>query len=236
MSRLHVAITMDGNGRWAELRGLPRQEGHQRGAASVRRVVDAAAQSGITTLTLYAFSANNWRRPKAEVMALMAIFDVYLGSVVDDCLEHDIRFSLIGRRDRLPPSIRRRAAHLEETTRAGRALHLRIAIDYSAREAIWLAAQRLARSGACSREAFDASIRSGSGAESKTPDVDLLIRTGGEQRLSDFLLWESAYAELWFTDVLWPDFEARHLAAAIASFERRERRFGGLPARPASAV
>jgi undecaprenyl diphosphate synthase len=229
MRPFHVAVTMDGNGRWADLRGLSRTEGHRRGALAVRRIVEAAAESGITTLTLYAFSANNWRRPRAEVVALMAIFDQYLRDVGPECLKHDIRVSLVGRRDRLPPSVRQQADHVEQTTGSGRRLHLRLAIDYSARDAIWSAADRLIAAGLRSRREFDRSVRSGHGRPSDTPDVDLLIRTGGEQRLSDFLLWESAYAELWFTDVLWPDFAPSHLTAAIAAFGRRERRFGGLP-------
>ena len=229
MTSFHVAITMDGNGRWAELRGLARTEGHRRGALAVRRIVESAPQSGITTLTLYAFSANNWRRPKAEVLALMAIFDQYLRDVGPECLTHGIRFALVGRRDRLPPSVRRQADELERTTSTGRTLHLRLAIDYSAREAIWRAAERLIATGRRSRSEFDRSVRSGHGRPSDTPDVDLLIRTGGEQRLSDFLLWESAYAELWFTDILWPDFAPAHLAAAVEAFGRRDRRFGALP-------
>jgi undecaprenyl diphosphate synthase len=236
MTPCHVAITMDGNGRWAELRGLPRTEGHRHGAVAVRRVVEAATESAITTLTLYAFSANNWRRPKTEVLALMTIFDGYLHDVGPECLEHGIRFSLVGRRDRLPPSVRHQAQVLEESTSDGHALDLRLAIDYSAREAIWRAADRLIASGHRSREEFDWSVRSGSGLPADTPDVDLLIRTGGEQRLSDFLLWEAAYAELWFTEVLWPDFTSAHLASAMAAFGQRERRFGGVPARTAPSV
>jgi undecaprenyl diphosphate synthase len=202
----------------------------------VRRVVEAAPLSGITTLTLYAFSANNWRRPKAEVLALMTIFDEYLHDVGPECLEHDIRFALVGRRDRLPPSVRRQAQMLEESTSHGHALDLRLAIDYSAREAIWRAADRLIASGRRSREEFDRCVRSGSGLPAETPDVDLLIRTGGEQRLSDFLLWEAAYAELWFTEVWWPDFAPVHLASAVTAFRQRERRFGAVPARAAPAV
>ena len=229
MTGCHVAITMDGNGRWAELRGLPRTEGHRRGAIAVRRVVEAAPDCGITTLTLYAFSANNWRRPQSEVQTLMTIFDQYVRDVGPECLEHNIRFALVGRRDRLPVSVRRHAEQLEHRTADGRALHLRLAIDYSARDAIWSAAERLIAIGLCSRAEFDRSVRSGHGCPSDAPDVDLLIRTGGEQRLSDFLLWESAYAELWFTDILWPDFTSVDLRAAVTAFGNRERRFGGLP-------
>jgi len=236
MTPFHVAVTMDGNGRWAELRGVPRTEGHRHGAVAVRRVVEAAPHCGITTLTLYAFSANNWSRPKSEVLTLMTIFDEYLHDVGPECLEHGVRFALVGRRDRLPPSVRRQAQVLEETTSDGHALDLRLAIDYSAREAIWRAADRLIASGRRSREEFDLCVRSGSGLPAATPDVDLLIRTGGEQRLSDFLLWEAAYAELWFTEVLWPDFAPADLASAVAAFGQRERRFGGVPARTAPVV
>jgi undecaprenyl diphosphate synthase len=236
MTPLHVAVTMDGNGRWAELRGQPRTHGHQEGACAVRRVVEAALTSEITMLTLYAFSSNNWRRPRSEVLALMSIFDQYLHQIAPECLEHDIAFRLIGRRDRLPPSVRRQAGLLEQSTVGGQALALRLAIDYSARDAIWCAVERLVASGVRSRQEFESCVRSGTGEPSDAPDVDLLIRTGGEQRLSDFLLWESAYAELWFTEVLWPDFDATHLSAALAAFHRRDRRFGGVAARVAQPV
>ena len=225
---MHVAIIMDGNGRWATSRGLPRSAGHSQGAHAVRRIVEAAPRCGIDLLTLYAFSADNWRRPQDEVAGLMAIFDRYLEQQGPRCLAHGIRFSLMGRRDRLPAVMRARVEWLEAATAGGTTLHLRLAIDYSAREAIWLAADRLIRTGAGTREELSALIRSGHGAPADVPDVDLLIRTGGEQRLSDFLLWEAAYAELWFTDVAWPDFSAEHLTAAIRAFARRERRFGAL--------
>jgi len=232
---LHVAIIMDGNGRWATDRGLPRLSGHRRGAAAVERIVEAAPRLGVGTLTLFAFSADNWRRPEVEVGGLMAIFDEYLREQGTRCVEHDIRFALIGRRDRLPLTLRRRAEALEASTSACRALFLRLAIDYSAREAIWLAAERLLRTGRVSRDELVASVRSGWGEPAEVPDVDLLIRTGGEQRLSDFLLWESAYAELWFTETPWPQFTSDHFSAAMMEFSRRQRRFGGLSPSPASA-
>jgi len=224
----HVAIIMDGNGRWAASRGQPRVAGHRRGADAVHRVVEAAPRLGIGTLSLYAFSADNWRRPTAEVEGLMRLFDEYLRSQLRPCVERGVRIALIGRRDRLLPSLRRSAEAVEKATAGGRALHLRLAIDYSAREAIWLAADRLLRSGRLSRDEFVASVRSGYGEPADVPDVDLLIRSGGERRLSDFLLWECAYAELCFTDVAWPDFTASHLEEAVADFAGRERRFGGL--------
>ena len=230
---MHVAIIMDGNGRWATARGLPRSAGHRQGAVAVRRVVEAAPRFDIGTLTLYAFSADNWQRPQAEVAELMEIFDRYLEEHGPRCIERNARFSLVGRRDRLPMPMRRRVAWLERATADGTTLHLRLAIDYSAREAIWLAAERLIRAGAGTRDELAASVRSGDGVPADVPDVDLLIRTGGERRLSDFLLWESAYAELWFTDVAWPDFTTDDLSAAIEDFAGRERRFGVLgPAQP----
>ncbi len=226
---LHVAIIMDGNGRWATGRGLPRAAGHQQGAVSVQRAVEAAPPLGIATLTLYAFSADNWQRPDREVACLMQLFEQYLTEQGDRCVAEGVRLTLVGRRDRLSPALRHRAEALEAATSEGTVLHLRLAIDYSAREAIWLAAGRLIAAARGTREEFAAAVRSGYGAPVDVPDVDLLIRTGGEKRLSDFLLWESAYAELWFTDTAWPDFTADDLAAAMAEFRRRERRFGGLP-------
>jgi undecaprenyl diphosphate synthase len=227
---MHVAIIMDGNGRWATARGLPRLAGHRRGANAVRETVEAAPRLGIGTLTLYAFSADNWRRPAPEVSGLMGLFDQYLREQARRCRKEGVRLTLVGRRDRLSPGLRMRAELVERETAMGGTLHLRLAIDYSAREAIWLAAERLWQTGERSKDALAAAVRSGDGTAVDVPDVDLLIRTGGEQRLSDFLLWESAYAELWFTDTPWPDFTRAHLASAVASFSQRERRFGGLKA------
>jgi len=218
---------MDGNGRWAAARGLPRTHGHRRGAEAVRRVVADAAALGVGTLTLFAFSADNWKRPPAEVRALLALLAAFLRSEARALARRGIRFSALGRRDRLPAPLRRALARAEALTARGRALHLRVAIDYSARHAIAEAAGRPAPSGAPIRASFARRLRECAGAAG-APDVDLLIRTGGEQRLSDFLLWESAYAELVFTARAWPDFGARDLAAALAEFHRRQRRFGGL--------
>jgi len=200
---LHVAIIMDGNGRWATRRSLPRAAGHRAGAEAVRRVVEAAPGLGARALTLFAFSADNWKRPPGEVAALMRLFARYLRTETPKLIEHGVRLEVVGRRDRLPAPLVAGAAAAESATRAGAELHLRLAVDYSARWAI--------------------------AAGVLLPDVDLLIRTGGERRLSDFLLWESAYAELVFTDVMWPDFTTADLAAAIAEFHARQRRFGGLP-------
>src|SRR5262245_34414316 len=204
-SRLHVAVVMDGNGRWAAARGRARLVGHRPGAQAVRRVVEASPALGIDTLTLYAFSSDNWKRPGGEVHGLLRLFGRFLRSERAALVAQGIRLSLIGRRDRLPGDVRRAAADTERATAANSAMRLRLAIDYSAREAIVQAARRLAP-GERTREDF--ARRLGEAYGDTAPDVDLLIRTGGEQRLSDFLLWECAYAELLFTPTMWPDFGA----------------------------
>jgi undecaprenyl diphosphate synthase len=198
------------------------------GAKAVRRTVEAAPALGITTLTLYAFSSDNWRRPRSEVDNLMFLFQKYLDGECARLTESGVRFSVIGRRDRLSESLRERIALVETRTSEGASLHLRVAIDYSARDALVAAARRLANGTPPTREAFERSLHEAIHAPSGTRDVDLLIRTGGEQRLSDFLLWESAYAELYFTDVLWPDFTAADLAVAVRAFAARDRRYGGI--------
>lgn len=244
---LHVAIVMDGNGRWAERRGLPRSAGHRAGASTVRRTVTAAAAQGIGTLTLYAFSSDNWRRPATEVEHLMRLFRRHLHSEAGRCEQEGVQVNVIGRRDRLGPSLLAAIESIEARTRGGRRLHLQLAVDYSARDAI-LEAARLHRAAgsspprmphppasACtppptlSREAFARLISRALHAEIPVPEVDLLIRTGGEQRLSDFMLWECAYAELVFTPCLWPDFGEGDLTRALEEFRCRERRFGGVP-------
>ena len=205
-SSIHVAIIMDGNGRWAARRGLPRVAGHRAGADAVRRVVEVAPDQGVAALTLYAFSADNWKRPAGEVAALMRLFARHLRTETPRLVENGVRLEVVGRRDRLPAPLVAAIAAAERATRRGNRLVLRLAVDYSARWAIQ--AGRI------------------------LPDVDLLIRTGGEQRLSDFLLWECAYAELYFTDTMWPDFGPAELARAVDDFRTRERRFGALtPAR-----
>jgi len=225
---LHVAIIMDGNGRWATARGLPRTAGHAQGAVAVRQIVEAAPALGIRTLSLYAFSSDNWRRPTAEVRALLHLFARHLRSEAPTLAAHDVRLSVIGARHRLPPSLVAAIAGAERRTAGGRALDLRIAIDYSARDAIVRAAARLAP-GEAGRVAFTRRLAEAYGADG-APDVDLVVRTGGERRLSDFLLWECAYAELYFTPRAWPDFDAGDLAAAVADFRGRTRRFGGIAA------
>jgi undecaprenyl diphosphate synthase len=223
----HVAIIMDGNGRWAARRGLPRTAGHAQGAKAVNGVVEAAArpESGIGWLTLYAFSSDNWGRPVREVRSLMRLFGRYLEKEVPRCVANGIRLEVVGRRDRLPAALVGRIEEAERRTAlaATPGLTLRLAIDYSARAQILgtvAAARRLNGGAPLDAESFGRLLAGGA------PDVDLLIRTGGEQRLSDFLLWESAYAEIHFTPTLWPDFDATALARALAEFARRDRRFG----------
>lgn len=225
---VHVAIIMDGNGRWATARGLGRTAGHRAGGEAVRRTVKAAPELGITTLTLYAFSSDNWRRPPREVAALMHLFHQHLKTEVAQCASHGIRINVIGRRDRLDSSLRRAIERAEAATATGDTLHLRIAVDYSARDSILEAATRLRKRGETSRDAFSTCLGEGINDSGPSSDVDLLIRTGGEKRLSDFLLWECAYAELLFVEKMWPDFAEADLAAAISEFHSRQRRFGGL--------
>ena len=226
--RFHVAINMDGNGRWALLRGLPREAGHVAGATAVRRTIESAPSFGITTLTLYAFSSDNWRRPRGEVDNLMVLFQKYLDSECARLIDNGVRFSAIGRRDRIADSLRRRIEHVEACTSEGTVLHLRVAMDYSGRDALLAAAGRVASGVSPTREEFERAMYEALHAPSGTRDVDLLIRTGGEQRLSDFLLWESAYAELYFTDVPWPDFSEGDLARAVQAFAGRDRRYGSV--------
>lgn len=234
-SSLNVAIILDGNGRWATGQGLPREAGHVAGAEAVRRIVRAAPDLGIGSLTLYAFSSDNWARPEAEVAALLALFTRYIQSELEPCTTGGIRLSIVGRRDRLPLGLRGAIALAERTTARGRRLSLRIAIDYSGRDQILRAAERVGRERPLTRQRFAALLgRAGHGAQ-PVPEVDLLIRTGGEHRLSDFLLWESAYAELFFSDIPWPAFRVEDLAAIVRAFNRRERRFGGLEPRAGEA-
>ena len=228
---LHVAIIMDGNGRWAEQRGLPRTAGHQAGARSVERVLEAAPEAGIGTLTLYAFSSDNWNRPMPEVTALMRLLRTSLRAERKRAVTHGVAVEIIGRRDRLPMGVLREIAETEAATAAGTTLRLRLAVDYSARDAIFRAASRLARHpGDASRLAFEDLLAVVDFGRPSVPPVDLLIRTGGEQRLSDFLLWESAYAELFFRETMWPDFTVAELRQIVTDFHGRQRRFGGLPA------
>ena len=224
---LHVAIIMDGNGRWATRRGLPRTAGHRAGVEAVRRVVESAPDLGIGTLTLFAFSSANWRRPPEEVAALMNLLHVYIRAETRRFVESGARLSVIGRRDRLRPRLMREIESAERATASGRRLHVRIALDYSSRESIARAAARCAAESPQGFDRFAQLVSQSAAGDAETCDVDLLIRTGGEQRLSDFLLWECAFAELWFTGRMWPEFGVEDLRAAVLEFHRRERRFGG---------
>lgn len=223
-SGLHVAIIMDGNGRWATRRGLPRVAGHRAGVAALKRVVEHAPDVGVRALTVYAFSADNWARPAAEVQSLFWLMRAFLRLETERMRQKGVRVQVIGRRDRIPAAALREVNRTEFVTAAGKRLLLRVAVDYSAREAIARAAARLEdRSSESARRWLDHDLTRDAG------DVDLLIRTGGEKRLSDFLLWESAYAELLFTDCMWPDFGPAELDASLADFRHRERRFGSVP-------
>jgi undecaprenyl diphosphate synthase len=224
---------MDGNGRWAAQRGLPRLAGHRQGAEAVRRTVEASPGLGIGALTLYAFSSDNWKRPPEEVAGLMDLFSEYLLRQAHELAERGIRFSVVGRRDRLDPALASLIDRAESVTRRGSALHLRVAVDYSARDMLVRAAEICPKP--VLRRELSVALGQVQGGGVPAPDVDILIRTGGEQRLSDFLLWESAYAELFFLPVMWPDFTREHLSGVLEQFRRRERRFGAVPslARPA---
>lgn len=225
--RLHVGIIMDGNGRWAERLGRSRSAGHREGARVVRRIVEAAAARNVGVLTLFAFSADNWGRPPSEVTWLMRLFGECLRKETERCVANGVRMEVIGRRDRISARLRRAIEMAEQQTAGGARLHLRIALDYSARDAILRAAQCLRPETAPSRDSFGrllAIVDHGT----PVPEVDLLIRTGGERRLSDFLLWEAAYAELVFTPLMWPEFGARELTEALSEFATRNRRFGTL--------
>jgi undecaprenyl diphosphate synthase len=226
-STLHVGIIMDGNGRWATSRGSARAVGHREGARAVQRVVEAAPGLGIGVLTLFAFSSDNWRRPPAEVGVLMRLFREYLRAETARCVRNQVRLEIVGRRDRLDGALRSAIESAEQATAPGSRLLLRVAIDYSARDAILRAAQCLRKGTVPTRESFTRLLAIVDHA-SPVPGLDLLIRTGGERRLSDFLLWEAAYAELFFSDTMWPDFGADELAAAVREFSGRQRRFGGL--------
>jgi undecaprenyl diphosphate synthase len=228
-SGLHVAILLDGNGRWAAARGLPRSEGHRAGVAAVRRIVRAAPSLGIGTLTLYAFSSHNWARPAGEVASLLGRLESYLRSDAPGCMAQGVRLRMIGRRDRIPPSLVEAIETAERITASGRTLELRIALDYSSRDAILRASCWMLSSLEVTEREFARRLGQVTHAGASERDVDLLIRTGGEQRLSDFMLWECAFAELVFTPRMWPEFDVADLAEAVEDFLSRERRFGRLP-------
>jgi len=226
---LHVAIIMDGNGRWAKARGLPRSIGHKRGVEAVRRTVEAAKQMGIGYLTLYAFSAENWKRPLGEITDLMGLLRLYLRSEIANLNKNGVRLKVIGDRSRLGPDIVQLVEDGEAKTAGNQALNLTLALSYGGRQEIVSAVRALAAEAAAGRldpAAIDDAMVARHLATFDMPDPDLLIRTSGEKRISNFLLWQSAYAELVFVDTLWPDFGADDLAAAVEDFHRRERRYG----------
>jgi undecaprenyl diphosphate synthase len=225
---MHVAIIMDGNGRWARKRGLPRTAGHVEGAKAVRTAVEVAARAGIDTLTIYAFSSANWARPATEISALMRLFGQYLFTETRRCVEQSIRINVIGRRDRLSDSLIKSIEQSERLSAGGSGMQLRIAVDYSSQHSILEAARRAARGADLDSAAFRRLLNEVDHSVHPASDVDLLIRTGSEQRLSDFMLWECAFAELYFTDCLWPDFDEQRFRSALEDYAGRQRRFGAL--------
>jgi len=231
---MHIAIIMDGNGRWATQRGLPRTAGHVEGAKAVRTVVETAARAGVDTLTLYAFSAANWTRPQVEIAALMKLFGQYLFSETRRCVEQSIRVNVIGRRDRLNENLLRSIEQSERLSASCTGMHLRVAVDYSSQYSILKAAQRaqcLAPEDVdIAPKDFERLLHEVDHSSQAAGPVDLLIRTGNERRLSDFLLWECAYAELYFSDCLWPEFDEGQFHLALEDYAGRQRRFGGLAA------
>ena len=227
----HVAIIMDGNGRWAKLRHRPRVAGHRAGIASVRDVVESAARIGLEALTLYAFSVENWKRPRAEVSTLMGLLKHYLRAELDTLLRNHIRFGVIGRPEALPADVQEELQRAVERTHGETGMRFSLALNYGGRAEITDAVRRLyqdLRDQGQGAEAIDEALVSRYLYTADLPDPDLLIRTSGELRVSNFLLWQIAYSELWVTDVLWPDFRRRHLLQAIADFQKRERRYGGI--------
>lgn len=234
----HVAVIMDGNGRWARQRHLPRVEGHRAGASAVRETVETAARLRLDALTLYAFSTENWKRPKAEVSTLFALLKEFLRREFRSLVENDIRFRVVGRPDGLDPSVRSALATALEATASCRGMVFSVALNYSGRAEIADAARALARDAAAGRldpESIDEDAVARRLYTADLPDPDLLIRTSGELRISNFLLWQIAYAEIHVTPVLWPDFRRRHLLEALLDYQRRERRYGGVTEEDGSA-
>ena len=217
---------MDGNGRWATARGRPRSWGHRQGAEAARKIIQVASTLGISTLTLYAFSSDNWKRPQSEVSLLMKLFQQYLRSEVDELRENGVRLTVVGRRDRLEPGLIEDIEKAEKHLSEGTQLELRLAVDYSSRNVMLEAVRAAAGATNIDLQGLSGLIGEAMNGKGRALDVDLLIRTGGERRLSDFLLWESAYAELYFTAAMWPEFGVGDLATAITDYHARERRFG----------
>jgi len=228
---MHVAIIMDGNGRWATQRGLPRSAGHIEGAKAVRATVEAAARADVKTLTLYAFSSANWARPPAEIAALMRLFGQYLFTETRRCMDQSIRINVIGRRDRLSENLLRSIEQSEHSSAAGSGMLLRIAVDYSSQHSIVQAARRAVHETDLTAADFHRLLHEVDHCAHPVSEVDLLIRTGNERRLSDFLLWECAFAELHFSECLWPDFDEGRFRSALEDYGSRQRRFGTLSAK-----
>jgi undecaprenyl diphosphate synthase len=226
---VHIAIIMDGNGRWAKSRGLPRFRGHSAGMQSVRKIVEAAVETGIKYLTLYAFSQENWHRPAAEVAALMKLLQHYVRKERDELIRQGVRVRVFGDLERLTPGARKAVDHIEEQTKQGEHMQLNLMISYGSRDEILNATRKIAekvRRGELAADAIDEAEFSAQLYTGGIPDPDLLIRTSGEQRISNFMLWQLAYTELYITPTLWPDFRSEHLEAAIHEYQKRERRFG----------
>ncbi|WP_354595921.1 polyprenyl diphosphate synthase [Rhodovulum tesquicola] len=229
----HVAVIMDGNGRWAQMRGRPRLFGHQAGARRVREILEACPELGIRYLTIFAFSTENWKRTQAEVTGLMTLFRRYIQKEAQSLLDNGVRVRFIGDRDRLEPKLVRMMRGLEQLTEGNDLVHLTVAINYGGRDEVARATRRLAREVAAGRldpEDVDAETLPRFLDTCLLPDPDLVIRTSGEARISNFLLWQSAYAEYEFTPVLWPDFTAAHFAEIVGNYSTRERRFGAVSA------
>jgi len=223
----HVAIIMDGNGRWAEARGLPRFRGHLAGQKAIREAVEGALDAGVEWLTLFAFSTENWRRSSEEVKALFDLFEIVLREETPELVEHGVRVHIIGERQNLPEPLKQAIESAEETSRSQKKLHLVGALNYGGRQEILNAARQLQEKGLPVNEE---TIRQGFYLP-EMPDPDLIIRTSGELRISNFLLWQSAYSEIWVTETYWPDFTKEEFARAIEAYQQRERRFGGVPQR-----
>lgn len=230
----HVAVIMDGNGRWAAQRHRPRVDGHRAGIEAVRDTVETSARLGLQVLTLYAFSVENWKRPDTEVSALMGLLKHYLRAELKTLLKNNIRFKVIGNPDRLSGEIREELASAEARTAPNTGMQFNIALNYGGRAEIVEAARRAIRSG-LPAEALDETTFASFLYTAGQPDPDLMIRTSGEMRVSNFLLWQIAYAEIWVTDALWPDFRARHLFEGIVEYQKRDRRYGAIAAQPVGA-
>jgi undecaprenyl diphosphate synthase len=231
----HVAVIMDGNGRWARQRNLPRVEGHRAGAKSVREVVEACARTGVSVVTLYAFSRENWKRPKREVSTLWKLLEEYLKKEDKTLIKNKFRLMVIGQREGLPAAARRQLERVEALTKSNTRLTVVLAVNYSGRTEIVDAVKKIMTTGKVSPEALDEAVFARHLYTAGLPDPDLLIRTSGEYRISNFLLWQIAYAEIWITRVFWPDFRKKHFLQALVDYQKRERRFGDIrpPSEPA---